>query len=212
MAIQYRVTATALTVRATPDINGAVKGHLQKDDIVNEVTDPQNGYWRRIRRNDGLEGFSSQKYLLPIGAVSAGDRFPWMPIARGELGVAEILGDASNPRIEEYLHSTTLPNVFADTNETPWCSGFVNWCVEKAGVAGTDSAVARSWLNWGKKTTAPVEGCIAVFKRDAGKGHVGFFISQTATKVKLLGGNQPGDLVSLADSKKSDLLGFRTLP
>lgn len=208
MAIQYRVTASHLNVRARPDTAGRILGVLNKGDIVTEADDPDNGYWRKVRRSDGLEGFASQKYLLAIGAVEPGDRFPWMPIARGEVGVSRFVGAADNPRIAEFLKSTTLDAPFAKQDETPWCSGFVNWCVEKAGIAGTDSAVARSWLNWGKKTDDPVEGCVVVYKRSQGRGHVGFFISQSGSKIQTLGGNQ-SDAVTIAPQSKSDLLGFR---
>jgi uncharacterized protein (TIGR02594 family) len=80
--------------------------------------------------------------------------------------------------------------------------------VEKSGNAGTDSAVAKSWMHWGKELDPPVEGCIAVFTRDGGLGHVGFFLSESGTNIKLLGGNQ-GDKVSISDHPKSSLLGFR---
>ena len=50
--------------------------------------------------------------------------------ARGELGVQEDTGPGSNPRVIEYLHSTTLEGGAASTDETPWCSAFVNWCVD----------------------------------------------------------------------------------
>ena len=208
MGFQYRVTAAHLNVRATPSLTGRIVGTLNQGDIVSEIDDPQNGYWRRVRRSDGLEGFASQKYLLTIGDVSPGDRFPWMPIARGEVGVSRFPGSADNPRIAEFLQSTTLVPGAASQDETPWCSGFVNWCVERSGIAGTDSAVAKSWLHWGKKLSDPVEGCIVVYDRGGAKGHVGFFISQSGATIQTLGGNQ-SDAVTIAGQPKSKLLGFR---
>lgn len=62
---------------------------------------------------------------------------PWLEIARGELGQREIKGDAHNPRILEY-HQSVRGKITSD--ETPWCSSFVNWAMEKAGIRGTDSA------------------------------------------------------------------------
>jgi uncharacterized protein (TIGR02594 family) len=97
----------------------------------------------------------------------------------------------------------------ACNDETPWCSAFVNFCVEQAGFAGTDSASARSWLNWGRKTDTPVTGCIAVFERGAPpSGHVAFYVSQSADQIKVLGGNQ-GNKVSFAHFPKFRLLGYR---
>jgi uncharacterized protein (TIGR02594 family) len=210
MAVQYRVTATALTVRKAPKQTAAALGYLAMNEIVAEVDDPLNGYWRHVHRSDGLDGFASHKYLMPVSAVAPGDRFPWMPIARGELGVSRFSGTPDNPRIVEYLRSTTLDHASASQDETFWCSAFTNWCVEKAGLAGTDSAWARNWLKWGKKLTEPVEGCIVVYSRGDG-GHVGFFISQTSTTIQTLGGNQ-GDAVTIAGQERSRLLGFRTSP
>ena len=48
-----------------------------------------------------------------------------------------------NPRIRLY-HGTTSGGAMPD--EVAWCSSFVNFCVEQAGLSGTDSKAARSWL------------------------------------------------------------------
>ena len=59
--------------------------------------------------------------------------FPWMEYALQEYGTREIAGRRSNPRVEEYLRS--VGNHGSD--ETAWCSAFVNWCMEQAGIRGT---------------------------------------------------------------------------
>ena len=135
---------------------------------------------------------------------------PWFQIARQELksDVREITGKEDNPRIVEYHQTVSLK---AKDDETAWCSSFVNFCMKKAQVNGTNSARARSWENWGKKLDQPVTGCIAVFERPAGgsaAGHVGFFISEENGKIQLLGGNQ-GNKVSIAPQKISRLLSYR---
>ncbi|MCE9601434.1 MAG: SH3 domain-containing protein [Gemmatimonadetes bacterium] len=87
----------------------------------------------------------------------------------------------------------------------------VGWVAAKyvqAGHAGTDSARARSWLNWGKATKSPSVGCVVVLQRDANKGHVGFFVSRTPTHVRLLGGNQQ-NRVCEQDYPLAHLLGYR---
>jgi uncharacterized protein (TIGR02594 family) len=133
--------------------------------------------------------------------------FPWMPIALREIGVKEYAGAADNPRIVEYLSSTNLGPSDQSNDETPWCSAFVNWCVEKAGYEGTDSAWAKSWLTWGKKLAKPRRGCITVFTRSGG-GHVGFFIDKTSSGIKVLGGNQ-SDEVNVSTRAVNKLLGYR---
>jgi uncharacterized protein (TIGR02594 family) len=104
-----------------------------------------------------------------------------------------------HPRIRLY-HSTTSGG--AEPDEVSWCSSFVNFCVERAGLIGTDSKAARSWLRWG----APVdrsdwrEGDIIVFWRvspDSWKGHVGFLVDWAGERPLILGGNQ-SDRLSIA--------------
>ncbi len=116
----------------------------------------------------------------------------WLAIAEEELGIHEdSLPDQHNRRILEYHQTTGLK---ATTDETPWCSAFVNWVVIKAGYSGTRSAAAKSWLEWGHHLTEPRAGAVAVIKRvsasaDAGF-HVGFTVSCSTTALRLLGGNQ----------------------
>jgi uncharacterized protein (TIGR02594 family) len=115
---------------------------------------------------------------------------PWMRVARAECGVAQWPAGRSNPRIVQY-HSGT--NIEGYDDKASWCSSFVHWCLAQVGIAGTGSALARSWLEWGQPLQAPVPGCIAVLYRDdpaSWKGHVGFFLRVDAQQVHLLGGNQ----------------------
>jgi uncharacterized protein (TIGR02594 family) len=126
------------------------------------------------------------------------DRKAWMPIAAAEEDIAEIaLPGQHNLRIIEYHKTTTLK---ATDDETPWCSSFVNWVMIQAGYRGTNSAAAKSWLQWGKGLTAPQHGAITVIKKkgatsDASTGstsgfHVGFYVESSPTFLSLLGGNQ----------------------
>lgn len=74
---------------------------------------------------------------------------PWLDIAKAELGVKEIPGKKHNERILEYHKATSLEST---EDEVPWCSSFVSWCLEKAGVPSTRNAWARSYLAWGKRS------------------------------------------------------------
>ncbi|MGH8593739.1 MAG: TIGR02594 family protein [Gammaproteobacteria bacterium] len=198
---QYRVMAARLNVRSHGALEAPIIGTLDKDELVELLDDNSENYWLFVRRVEGgLESYASRKYLQPIvaGAVND-DEFPWMAIARGEIGVREISGaGAHNPRILEYLRSTTLGSPDNSRDETAWCSAFVNWCLERAGYAGTDSAWAKSWNNWGRGISRPRPGCIVVWDRDTHRadgstgdgGHVGFFFSEDADSVTVLGGNQ----------------------
>lgn len=46
-------------------------------------------------------------------------------IAKSQIGVKEKDGNEHNPQIIEYHIASVLK---ATTDETPWCSSFVNWC------------------------------------------------------------------------------------
>lgn len=206
-ASRLRVTAQTLNVRAEPSLTGEVIGYLHQNDIVTSLDISADQYWYKVKK-DQLTGWASHKYLLAVPPAPAAEPFPWLAIARAELGTREVAGAGDNPRIVAYLKSTTLPAPANANDETAWCSAFANWCVEQADYAGTDSAWARSWLHWGKATTTPQPGCITVFSRDTNSGHVAFFLEETATHVKVLGGNQ-GNAVSIAQYPKSRLLGYR---
>lgn len=129
--------------------------------------------------------------------------FSWFTIAKRELGQREQPGLKHNPRILEYHATTTLKGT---TDEIPWCSSFVNWCMQQAGYTGTRSAAARSWTQWGQRLAAPVPGCIVVLTRDGG-GHVGFYVGQDAKNIRVLGGNQ-SDTVNIASYDRKRLLAY----
>lgn len=130
-------------------------------------------------------------------AVSAADSPEWLLTAKAEIGTAEVRGEVHNPRVVEY-HSTT--GLSAQDDETPWCSSFVNWVFEQEGIAGTDSAAARSWEDWGRPLERLVYGCVVVFWRgdpNGWQGHVGFYVGHDDQgRILVLGGNQ-GNAVSI---------------
>jgi len=133
---------------------------------------------------------------------------PWMTVARGELGVAACPPGQSNPRITEYHEGT---NIRGYDDKASWCSSFVDWCLARAGIAGTGSALARSWLDWGEALDEPRVGCIAVLYRDdpnSWKGHVGFFLRIAGDRIHLLGGNQL-EQVREHDYPLESVLGYR---
>jgi NAD(P)H dehydrogenase (quinone) len=115
---------------------------------------------------------------------------PWLPIALAEIGIAQFPAGQSNPRITQYHEGT---NIRGYDDKASWCSSFVDWCFRQVGVAGTGSALARSWLEWGTPLAAPVSGCVVVLSREdpsSWKGHVGFYLRSDDEFVYLLGGNQ----------------------
>lgn len=143
---------------------------------------------------------AAQAYHLGMATVPK-----WMLVAAQELGVSEIYGKRDNPRIVMYHASTKLG---ASPDEVPWCSSFVNWCMEWAGREGTNSAAARSWDAWGKKSAVQF-GAVATIPRTGGSGrHVFFIAGYTDTHVFGLGGNQ-SDKVNVVPYRKNTLTAVR---
>ena len=214
---RYRVTAVVLNIRSEPVNTAKILGHVIRDQVIEKIAESADGFWIKHKENM-LEGWSSKKYLVKVKGDEPIGNFPWMPIADKEYGVIEIPGKEHNPRVLEYLSTVTnISPTWRSRDETPWCSAFVNWCVEKAGYVGTKSAESTSWLNWGRSIEKPVKGCLAIFSRNGG-GHVGFYIDETATLsetyIRILGGNQEHmeteiGAVNLKYYLKSRLLGYR---
>lgn len=115
-------------------------------------------------------------------------------------GVKEIAGSESNPRIMEYLDTTTIQ---ATDDITPWCSACINWVAMEAGYTGTDSAASASWRRWGNPLKTPKRGCVIGFVRKDGSGHVGLYLSEDEHTYTILGGNQ-GDEIKVSRFKKGD--------
>jgi len=158
----------------------------------------------------------------PYNHRSLSKSSPWLEVALGELGVCEAPGAAHNYRILEYHATTTLGDWGRSRDETPWCSSYVNWCIEQELGSGTGSgnALARSWIHWGA-ATEPVLGCVCVIKRRSkgsdkrtgsrGGYHVGFFLDSSRGGVVLLSGNA-GNRVGIDwhSGRRWDVMAFRT--
>jgi len=133
----------------------------------------------------------------------------WLKIARAEIGVKEIPGPKHHPRILDYL--STVAKGRHKKDEIPWCSAFVNWCMIRDLKLGTDEALARSWLQWGKPLDIPQLGCIVVMRRGTSswQGHVGFWLGELEPAwFHCLGGNQK-DSVRVSRYATSKVLGYR---
>jgi uncharacterized protein (TIGR02594 family) len=108
-----------------------------------------------------------------------------------------------------YFRDAGFPEINDD--ETAWCAAFVNSVLERAGYNGSKSLAARSFLTWGKEVTKPYPGCIVVFWRVSPRswqGHTAFYVGETKTHVKVLGGNQ-SNAVNITEYPKSQVLGYR---
>ena len=168
-------------------------------------------------------------------------QIPWLSAAYhellasvGRLGSVDAHGKAvaahdteghivNNPRILEYFAATEKKGKGQWAETDSWCSAFVNWCMRQAGIPGTGSAMARSWLHWhsGEKLDQARIGAVAVFPRGSNpkQGHVAMVWSSDDDNLEVLGGNQDAHVashhraatsshVSIHPRKASTALGF----
>ena len=166
----------------------------------------------RIGSHDNitLGKLTGKKYLLVDKLEMTMPSKPpkWLTIALAENGVRRKSGEGSCKRIEEYHQSIGRIDL---SDKVPWCSSFLNWCIKAAGRHGTNSAAARSWLNWGQALEYPRFGCVVILWRislGSKFGHVGFFVCESETQVCLFGGNQRGMVCKRWYSKRR-ILGYR---
>jgi uncharacterized protein (TIGR02594 family) len=132
----------------------------------------------------------------------------WLEAARADLGLAEIPGKATAPKITRWLVQL---GAWWNDDETPWCGVAMDAWMRAAGVAPPRAAYrARSWLKWGFPIphSDPVVGAIAVLERGAG-GHVTIVAGRDRHGFLMgLGGNQ-GNRVSIAPFNPARVLGLR---
>ena len=130
-------------------------------------------------------------------------------IALSQYGVSEIAGVKDNPVILNYFKE--IGETWVKTEDTAWCSAFINWVCLKAGVERSKKLNARSWLDVGEIILEPQLGDIVIFSRGDPKGwqgHVALFIRELDGFIWVLGGNQ-GNMVKISPYSKDRLLGYR---
>ena len=129
-------------------------------------------------------------------------------IALKEFGTKEFAGNMHNPAILRYFKE--IGHNWVKTDETAWCSAFVNYVCKKAGLPISGKLNARSWMNIGTEVTEPKLGDVVIFWRESRtswKGHVAFFINETNNKIHVLGGNQQNQ-VKISAYPKNRLLKY----
>lgn len=134
---------------------------------------------------------------------------PWMKLAYSYVGVHEIAGPKSHPKIAEWLKAVGQNG----SDEIAWCAAFANAVLREAGYKHTKRATARSLLDLPGKLDHPKPGSIVVFWRGSiqgWQGHVGFVekVSSDGRNIRVLGGNQ-SDEVNSSWYSVDRVLGYR---
>ncbi|WP_010182442.1 TIGR02594 family protein [Aquimarina agarilytica] len=132
--------------------------------------------------------------------------------ALSQYGIKEYQ-NSQNPEILKYFHE--IGKSWVTTDETAWCSAFVNWVAKMNCFVHSGELTARSWANIGTTVNNPSIGDIVIFWRESlqsWKGHVGFYIGYSEDRkwIYCLGGNQ-NNQVNIKAYPSYRLLGFRRL-
>jgi uncharacterized protein (TIGR02594 family) len=135
-------------------------------------------------------------------------------IAVQEIGVTEITGAESNPRIMAYAQEIGFDSWYHN-DDTPWCSVFLNWATHVAGLERSKDGRAASWETMGQEVQYPEPGDIGLFTPTPGQNritHVGIYLgySQDHKRIYILGGNQ-SDQVNISGFRTDTLVAFRRL-
>lgn len=143
------------------------------------------------------------KYLTPRKAMYL--------FASEFIGLTEIPGEQNNPQILTFFQD--IGHSWVQTDETAWCSAFINWIALKCGCERSYKLDAKSWLNVGLPIETPDLGDMVIYWRerpDSWKGHVGLFAGWNENYIWTLGGNQ-NDQVNISVYSRKRLEGFRRI-
>ncbi|MEQ5183160.1 TIGR02594 family protein [Providencia alcalifaciens] len=113
----------------------------------------------------------------------------WIIEARKEIGASEHT-DSGSKAVDQMWIDSKLRGLVGTARKVPWCAGFVNAMLERAGIKSPRKDASSSYDTFGQKLTEPKYGCVVRFSRSGG-GHVGFCVGKTANgSLLILGGNQ----------------------
>lgn len=134
----------------------------------------------------------------------------WLAAARADIGLREIPGAPTAPKIAGWLKQL---RAWWSDDETPWCGVAVAAWMQAAGIGPLPRhwMRARAWAEWGQPLAYPAHGCVVVFARQGG-GHVGLLVGEDAAgNLLILGGNQ-GDAVNVRAFPRARVLAYRWPP
>jgi len=208
----HRALSDVIPMRHEPNEASTEVAPMKFNRVVKVNSISPDGKWKHCTNSWGESGWYPTDRLAKLGDVviqQSKEEFPWLPIAYAEFGTREVPGTKHNPRIVEYLMSTDLAQKYRSLpDETDWCAGFVNWCIKKASVPVTNSALVHPWRNWGKASNPPKRGAVTTFLWEDGWAHVSMYLGDVGNYVICLGGNQ-SDAVWISVYHKKYVTSYR---
>lgn len=191
------------------DVNVLARGNVIYSQVINDIN--------ANTTSDTVDKFGGQDQTPPIDPSKFKDA-PWMAFANQEL--QKKINEKDNPaQIKQYHTNGGGSSRWG--GETPWCASFIGWCLYKAGLKGSGSATARSYLKFktdvlNSNQKIPYGAiCVIAGSRGPSSGHVFFCVEDNGTQVRGLGGNQGnksydnGGEVNIKSFKRSSILAAR---
>lgn len=168
------------------------------------------GWGRRVVQVQDLALELMKKYSSNYEVQQMSEKLPWLDTAISLISTKEVAGSANNPKILQWAKDIGgWVASFYKEDSIPWCGLFVGHCLQANDIKPpADMLSALAWNKYGSKLDEPMYGCIIVFKRGGGFGHVGFAVSQDSDTYHVLGGNQ-SDAVNVSRIVKDRCVGFR---
>jgi uncharacterized protein (TIGR02594 family) len=112
--------------------------------------------WKRGVEQMQAGGFADANASIATGTASGG------MAASGGFGSSNVVAEA-----RRYLGGNPTGR------GRLWCARFMNMVLERSGLHGTGSDLARSFAGYGQRVSGPQVGAIAVMGRGRRGGHVG---------------------------------------
>lgn len=142
-------------------------------------------------------------------AVKEIERPLWLQVSIDNIGLKEAPGSANNRELVADIR-TVADDYQVDS--TPWCAGWVSFCLSKAGQKPTSKPLwALSYSDTKNeplvKLIGPAVGAIAVKTRSGG-GHVTFVAGRTKGGLLACCGGNQNDMVNISEYKVGVFLGF----
>jgi uncharacterized protein (TIGR02594 family) len=110
---------------------------------------------RTAPASDGFESMRAQRFANAYASIAPRDA------TSASFGSSNIVAEA-----RRYLGGNPTGRA------SLWCARFMNLVLQRSGLKGTDSDMASSFANYGRRVSGPRVGAIAVMYRRGG-GHVG---------------------------------------
>lgn len=185
----------------------------KKEDTKPIIVEKKTESLEPIEDADILDGIKEEfkkpiKDVAPKNLLSAGMVY---------IGIAEQAGADSNKVILDFARRADI--AWYKSDETAWCAIFVNAMCDIVGLPETKSALAKSFLKWGKSISIEEAAkdntnVIAIFHRgnpNSHTGHVGILkqISDDRKTALILGGNQSDKVCVQSFKLDNKFIGFR---